>query len=370
VRILTRFVLGRFIAAFFSFFSLFTTLFVLVEIFELRDNASLHGDTLQALVRYLALRIPFLAYASAPVAVVLSTIFVIAARAHLSEIVAAQAGGITVLRYTAPITICSALLSLLLVAGSEFRIPEWSDEADRIRRVEIQKKEPPRTEYVGLGFTTDSTLVMAERFMPVESIFDTLVVIVPATARDRVESVRVYPTVRLEGNAGWVGTTSDGIRETVSLPPPQLVKLIAASSGVRVLQDKPLEAMKFSALITEIRDLSNLGGAEGLYPELGGEIGERFVQIQAKIAFPLTVPLLALLGAGIGARVGRRKGFGSAIGSALLVTLGYMMLVQSSLRLGTLAAHAPALRLFAPLFPWGTPACIGFLAWRQLAPFK
>jgi lipopolysaccharide export LptBFGC system permease protein LptF len=370
MRILTRFILSRFLGAFFSFFLFFTTLFILVELFELRESASLHGEMLQAMVRYLGHRMPFLAYASAPVAVVLSTIFVIAARAHLSEIVAAQAGGITVLRYTAPITLCAALLSVLLLCGSEFWIPDAADKADRIRRVEIQKKEAPRPEYVGLGFTTDSGLVLADRFIPAENLFESVTIVTPAAQRDQIESVRAYTTVRLDASGAWVGTSADGRREAVALPPPQLVRLIAGSSGVRVLQDKPLEAQKFSTLIAEIRDLSSLGNENGLYPELDGEIAERFVNIHAKIAFPLTVPFLALLGAGIGARVGRRRGFGSAIGSALLVTLGYMMLLQSSLRLGTLAAHAPAFAFFAPFFPWGTPVGIGFLAWRQLAPFK
>lgn len=57
------------------------------------------------------------------------------------------------------------------------KIPEWSDRADFIRRVEIQKKAPPKAEFLDIAFATEDYYVLADRFVPDDGIIETATII-------------------------------------------------------------------------------------------------------------------------------------------------------------------------------------------------
>lgn len=364
LRLLDRFFLIRFAGAFLVFFLLFTSLFILAELFDLRDSTTFDRAMWRTVTLYLSLRIPFLAYASAPISVILASIVVFATRAHLSEIVAAQAGGISVLRLAASITAVSSGVAVLLLLGTEFKIPRWSDRADYIRRVEIQKKLPPRTEFRDLVFQTDSLYVMTDLFVPVENRMKRVTILRPNADHTTLVGVASYEELRYDRVRGWRDPAKEK-SDPVPLPVPKIVELIAASGGVKLLSDKPMEAVSISSLAHEIVDLESLGD-RGSYEKLDDEIYERYARVSAKLAFPFSVPFLAVLGAGLGSRVGRRRGIGAAVGNALLCTLGYMILVQTAAQLSELAAHAPSLRSGAAAIPWAVPAIIGSLSGYSL----
>ncbi|MEK8022739.1 MAG: LptF/LptG family permease [Candidatus Hydrogenedentota bacterium] len=375
MKTLDRFFLFRFAASFFVFFLLFTSLFILAELFDLKDKISLGGDSFPLLMFYLALRLPFLAYASAPISVILATIFVFASRAHLSEVVAVQAGGISIIRLAASILAAASCLTILLLLGTEFKIPQWSDRADYMRRVNIQKKLPPKTEFRDLVFqarvaskgtvasgaeTASACFIMTDLFVPQERTMKNVTILWPDAEQTELSEVEFHRELHYTPGEGWKAPGAKG-RVYRNLPVPKVIELIAASGGVKLLSDKPLEAVSISTMAREIADLKSLD-ENRTFEKLDDEIFERYVRISAKLAFPCSVPFLALLGAGLGARVGRRRGIGAAIGNALLCTLGYMILVQTALRLSELAAHSPALRTGAIFIPWIVPAIIGSLS--------
>ncbi len=364
MKILHRYILARFLSAFLVFFLLFTGLFILVELFELKDSAAISGESASTIASYLLLRIPFLAYASSPVAVILATIFVMAARAHHAEIVAAQAGGIALLRYAAPILSVSAALSLLLLAGAEFGIPGWADRADYLRRVVIQKKAPPRAEYLDMAFAARGRFVLADFFIPSDRILDSVTVITPAPDGANVETISRYARLRFDEARGWVEPARD---TPVDLPPPQAIELVVASGGLKLLADKPMESVRLSHLAREVDELSSLERRDPSFQRIHFEKAAREVKIHSKIAFPLSVPFLAMMGAGLGARIGRRRGLGAAVGSALFCTLGYMILLQAAIRLGDLAARTPETEIYAAAIPWLMPLTIAALAWKTLS---
>ncbi len=366
MKTLPRYLLGRFLAALAVFLLGLLALFTAVELFELREHYAANAESLAALGEYLALRAPFLIYLALPVALVLAIISVIAARAHGSEIIAAQAGGIPLLRLAAPILLVASGLGALLLAGAEYRVPGWSDRADYLRRVVIQKKHAPRAEYHDVAFLHEGHYVVADRFEPTEGILEAVFVIIPSADGATGSIEGTWPLLRFQDN-GW---QAPGARPPASraddvlraIPPPRHIELLAPSGGVRVLADKPIEALSLSTLWRERRDIAELAHRRSGDGRLRGEITERLVKIQAKLALPFSVPLLALISVCLGARVGRRQGMGAAIGSALMTSLGFMLLLQTATNMGTFAARSPALQGAAPYFPWLTPFLLVVIA--------
>lgn len=359
MKTLGRYLFSRFVGTFLIFFLLFTSLFVLVELFEIKESRTLDAHIIERLATYILLRMPFLAYASSPIAAFLSSIYVVAARAHRSEVIAAQAGGISIFRYSSPIVGASVVLAIFLLLGSEYKIPEWSDRADYIRRVEIQKKSPPKAEFLDIAFSTEDHYVLAERFVPDDGIIETATLILPDTDPSQPMKVEHFSLLTYLGDS-W---------DKARLPAPKVIELMAASSAVKVVSERPLETTRFSTLLREIHEFKRLLKTQRHY-RLEEEIKERYVKIHAKLAFPLSVPFLVLLGAGLGARIGRRRGLGAAVSAALVASLGYMFMVQTSVNVGELAASSPSFGTYAPIFPWLVPITIAIISIRLLNPLK
>lgn len=361
---LQRWILGRFLVALIGFEAGLLALFSAVELFELRDHYGADPGSLAALGEYLALRAPFLAYLSVPVAILLAVILVMAGRAHASETVAAQAGGISLLRLSLPAWITSIALAILLLLGAEYRVPAWSDRADYIRRVVIQKKHAPSTEYRDMAFMNEGRFVLAERFDPANGILETVAMVAPSQDGSTAE-VETAGELRFSGN-GWTVNRAAGkspdSTALATLPSPRWIELLAPRGGVRVLADKPIEALTLSTLWRENRDIDQLARRHGGDRRLRSEAAERLVKIQAKLSLPVSLPLLTLIGICLGARVGRRQGMGAAVGGALLASLGFMLLLQTATNLGTFAARSAALQPAAAVFPWLTPAILAVLA--------
>lgn len=344
--LLGRQLLTRFLAAFGGFFLVFTMLFLLIELFDLEEARTLDPEMIGHLGLYVLHRIPFLAYASSPLAAFLATIFVVASNAHRSEVIAAQAGGVSIGRYASPMIVGGTVLAALLLLGAEFKIPEWSDRADYLRRVEIQKKTPPKTEFLDLAFASGGRYVLAERFLPSENLLESVTIITPRD--EHVESIERH--ARLVYAQEW---------PVEGLPDPKWIELTADAGGLKLVSEKPLEAVAVSTLWREVSELRRLFRRHG-HDKLGVEMRERIVRINAKIAFPLTVPFFVLLGAALAARIGRRRGLGAAVTAALTGSLGYLFLLQTSLKIGEVAATNLTWIAFA--IPWTAPLVIGSLS--------
>lgn len=356
---LGRYLLLRFLGTFAVFFFLFTSLFILIELFEIKESRSLDAQTLALLGKYLLLRIPFLAYASSPIAALLACIYVVASRAHQSEVIAAQAAGISIFRYSLSIIVATSILAAFLMLGSEYKLPEWSDRADFMRRVEIQKKTPPKSEFLDVAVTMDTMYMLAERFVPDDGLIETATIIVPNDNHSATVAVMRFSRL-VAGTAQW---------KKLGLPEPKIIQLIAGSSGVKLTAEKPLETIALSTLLKEIREFKKLISSATEH-RLAQEIKNRNVKVHAKLAFPLSVPFLAVLGAGLGARIGRRRGLGTAVTAALVTSLAYMFMLQTSVKLGQIAARSESLGEFAPVFPWMVPIIIATLSIRWLNPLK
>lgn len=362
--ILQRFFLRRVLAAFIPILFFLLGLILMVEVFEMRDHLALDVVAARQLLSFLLLRLPSLGYLILPLALFLAVLFVTALLALASETTAVRAGGVGLLRWTLPVHLLSVVVAIAALAGSEFFVAETAALADHIRRVEIQKRAPVRAELADMAVSHEGRYILAERYYPAEGIMDGVVLIVPNAHHDAAIGVRRLARLTYADGA-WRSGVEMVDTDLQTLPPPALLELLASRSAVQLMRERPIETVRLSEILREIREMRGLVRLGASYAEFEAEVAVRLVRLQSKFAFPATIPLLVLLGVYLGARAGRRRGFGLTVADAVLYSLGYMLLLQLSLRMGEMAGRLADVSAVAPFFPWITPAILALLAWRR-----
>lgn len=364
MRILSRLVLREILVALLSFFFVFTALFILVELNDLRGALGLDASSLRLLVRYFLLRVPYLAYFCLPLAMLMASVFVTASHANRSETTAAFAAGISPWRFIRPAFAVGCAGAALLLLGAEWKIPEWSEAADVLKRVEIEKKSPRAGDFLNIVLLNGEQYVLVDKFSPAAGEMWGATFITPDAAHDAAAAIVQIAHLEHRKGSSWEGDT---VR--VTLPPPQLVELAAASAGFTPLNEKPVEAVRLSTLLAEYRLLDGLAGGAEIAAKLKAEKTRRVVRIHVKLAFPLLLPLLAILGASIGMSLGRQRGLLYALSGALVYTLGYLLLLQATVKFAESAANTPSLQACAGVIPWLLPLSVAGVAFRRLRRF-
>lgn len=362
--ILQRFFLGRVLAAFIPILFFLLGLILMVEVFEMRDHLALDAAAARQLLSFLLLRLPSLGYLILPLALFLAVLFVTALLALASETTAVRAGGVGILRWTLPVHLLAVVVALVALVGSEFYVAETAARADHIRRVEIQKRAPVRAELADMAVSHEGRYILAERYYPAEGMMDGVVLIIPNSDHDAARVVRRLARLTFVDGA-WRSGVESADTELQALPAPALLELLASRSAVRLLRERPIETVRLSEILREIREMRGLVRLGASYAEFEAEVAVRLVRLQSKLAFPATIPLLVLLGVYLGARAGRRRGFGLIVADAVLYSLGYMLMLQLSLRMGEMAGRLAAAATAAPFLPWITPAILAIFAWRR-----
>ena len=362
--ILQRFFLRRVLAAFIPILIFLLGLILMIEVFDLREYLAFDAAAAKRLFSFIVLRLPALAYLILPLALFLAVLFVTALLALASETTATRAGGIGLLRWTLPVHLLSVLLAVAALVGSEYLVAETAAQADRIRRVEIQKRAPVRAELADLAVSHEGRYILAERYYPAEGIMVGVVLIVPNPRHDAAILTRRQDRLIFMDGA-WRSSEESADADFAALPSPALLELLASRSAVQLMRERPIETVRLSEILREIREMRGLARLGPSYAEFEAEVAVRIVRLQSKLAFPVTLPLLSVLAVFLGARAGRRRGFGLTVADAVLYSLGYMLLLQMSLRLGEMAGRLEVAASAVPFLPWATPAVLALLIWRR-----
>ena len=344
---------------------MFSSLFILIELFDLRNHYRFDIRSAKMLITYLSLRIPFLAYFSIPVAVLVASVFTLALRANLSETTAILASGISAWKMISPLVYTTSIVAILLLIGTEWKIPEWSERADYIRRVEIRHKSPPAKDYLNLAFSSQDRYILSERFSPVDNIMDSVTIITPTENHNLLKRRQIIRELKYVNGLGWIDQDHPN-QEAIALPAPKIIEMVATFSGFKPLTEKPAEAVKVSTLINEYLMLRSLRESADDPSKITSAMALRMVKINTKISFPLTLPFLSVLGATIGMALGRRRGILFALTGALFYTLGYLLILQTSVKFAEVAANTPSLQLYAGLVPWTSTLLVVGLSMKRL----
>ncbi len=278
--------------------------------------------------------LPYIIVLVLPVAVLLSSLFLISSLSRRNELVAMRAAGISIPRIFLPLFLVGALASLFELGVGDFIVSNATYQQSQVKRVQIDGQEPinyarrsgfahrsPGGAILDIGFFNGETEILTD--VTVEWFDDSSRI----TRRLDMERMIWCDTLwtgigtvdRVFGPSGaLVYTTSD------SLPLPCITE-IPEDFGSR--QKAPQE-MNFIELWNYIRMVDIAGG------DSRGDM----VEFYLKILFPLSNLIMVMVGAPLALR-NPRSGKASSIGLAILLAFIFFSL----LRLGQTLGHKGAL---------------------------
>lgn len=139
MKILDKYLFKNFGKLYFIIFSIFLSIFIVVEFFEKFDKFLGKNAKILDVFFYFVLRIPYIIILCSPIAVILAGLFLMQYLAKHNEITAIRGSGISILRMSLPLFAFGFLLSIAILLLGEFVLPKAETTRENIKDVKIYK---------------------------------------------------------------------------------------------------------------------------------------------------------------------------------------------------------------------------------------
>jgi lipopolysaccharide export system permease protein len=318
-----------------------TSLFVIIEFFEIVGSLIATDFSIWTIVRYFFYRAPIAISRVIAFATLFSTLFSLGMLARTQEVIAMRSSGISVQRIALPILILSLVICLGTFFWNESLVPIFTRQAQLIKRNEIKKKQQK-----SLYGTADIWMRGDGSFVNVDDFDATTNALKGVTVfqLDRDFSLRgmlEIPAAKWNG-LGWQAETAtewtilkDGKvasqKTTAAVPisdSPEDLKLLALGA----------EEFTFFDLQKMIADMRNKGMDATRYE----------VDLQSKLALPLISLLVVLIAIPFALKKQMSGSMALSFGIAGLIAFGYWVLAAFCLSLGKSAALPPWVSAWVP----------------------
>jgi len=312
----------------------FVIVFVSVDAFDHFTRWVDKDISVGAFMTYYFYGLPYIIVLVLPVAVLLSSLFLISSLSRKNELVAMRAAGISIPRIFLPLLIVGGVMSIFELGVGDFIVANATYQQTQVKRIEIDGQEPinysrrsnyahrsPDGSILDIGFFNGQTEAMDD--VTIEW-FDDSSRVTRRLDMDRMvwldsSWTGIGTTDRIFGPSGaLVFSTAD------TLPIPEIIET-PENFGSR--QKAPGE-MNFIELRNYIASVDNAGG------DSRGDL----VEFYLKFFFPLSNLIMVFVGAPLALR-NPRSGKSSSIGLAILLAFIFFSL----LRLGQTLGHKGAL---------------------------
>jgi lipopolysaccharide export LptBFGC system permease protein LptF len=143
LRLLDAYVLRGFLFFFLIVLGVFSSLFIVVTLFELLPFILQNNAPISLVVSYFVFLLPQIFYWVIPLAVLLATLISLGTLTKSNEILAVKAGAISLYRMSLPLIVMGALLSGTVYLMQEYLLPWTNKRQDEYH--DIIKNRPPQT---------------------------------------------------------------------------------------------------------------------------------------------------------------------------------------------------------------------------------
>jgi lipopolysaccharide export system permease protein len=323
IRILDRYVLGRFLLALLLALAAFLAIFIVLDLFEKLDDFIDEGVPAATVAAYYLFRLPEILLLMLPIGMLLACIFSLGAHARSNEFLATLGAGIGMRRTLAPVLLLGICVSGGALLVGEAVAPPAAERVNAIQDVRIKPGRKSTRIRTNLSYFGERGRLFWIGRLDVE--------------KGRMDEVVVQ---RLEGNAlleridaksafweGGAWVFRDGY--------------FRRFSGEVLSEAEPFAERREEGIVERPADLAKIpkNPKQMGYRELarhvekakasGGEVRKAEVDLQMKLAFPFTSFLIVLLGSPLAALL--RRG-GNALGFSL--ALGISFVYYLAIRVG------------------------------------
>jgi len=355
MKIIDRYVLGKFLTTFFFCLLMMTLIVVVIDWSEHADDfLKSRLSFSRILTDYYAGLIPRINAMLFPLFVFISVIFFTAKMADRTEIVAILSSGVSFGRFLVPYWIGGILLSALLWVGNQQLLPRantiWSNFETRYigGALDYATTAFPKNFY----FRLDSNSYAGMRYFDTTSRSGGVFFI------QRFQNNRLVYNLRAE-SIGWDSTAKawqlnkvlerrfNGDIETITTTPQKKVKYNFKPRDLR--KDEFLKDRLTTPELNELIRLEKIRGKEG--------INSLLVERYNRDAIPVSVLILTIIGATIASRKVRGgSGFHLAIG--VLLSVSYILCSRFSIVFATKGNFHPLLAAWLPNIVFGILALV------------
>lgn len=149
--ILTRYLVREFLKPLIFCEGVLSFLFLVIDFIGGVDNFLEAQVSTSLMMSYFALKVPFIMIQMLPPATLIAVIFVFSLMRRNNELVALKACGLKTKVISLPVLVVSLFVTLGLFLCSELIVPLTSSRANRIWRIDVEKRDPSRSQG-GSGF--------------------------------------------------------------------------------------------------------------------------------------------------------------------------------------------------------------------------
>ncbi|MCU0612150.1 MAG: LptF/LptG family permease [Candidatus Eisenbacteria bacterium] len=318
----------------------FIVVYLLVDIFDNIDTFIDRDARLGSVIRYYLCLCPYIIILTLPMAALLASMLSVGSLARSNELVAMKTSGVSLYRLLLPLWLVGAGLSILIVVGGGWLLPETSAAARRIKRFEIDRRPAHGRE--------------PERNVVYQS--DGLVYHISVLHTEQGVAEGLGLIAEHDGRIAWrVDSQSAQFREGCWNLGPGLLRVFSASDE-RVAAFTILRSAAFSASPTDLLKKPQEPEELGV-PELrrliramrtsGLPTSKQEVELQLRFSFPLANLIMVLIGAPL-ASTPRRSGLALSFGISIAISFAFFGCVRACQALGHHGGLPPTVAAWLP----------------------
>jgi LPS export ABC transporter permease LptG/LPS export ABC transporter permease LptF len=350
-RLLDAYVLRGFLFFFAIVLGVFSSLFIIVTLFELLPDILKHDTPFIKVVLYFVFLLPQIFYWVIPLAVLLAILINLGTLTKSNEILAVKAGAISLYRMSLPLIVMGALLSGTVYLMQEYLLP-WTNKRQDEYRDEIRNRptqsyrDPSRKWMMGSA----NRLYNYSLFDPDSNTFANLSILTLDPESFQVREWFYAKRGTWTGSTwnfeeGWVREIPED-RNKIQLTRPEAFtqRSIAAVDPPGYFKKEVREAdqMNYKELEAYVADLARSGL----------DVSGLTVDLYRKLSFPLVSFIMALIGIPFSFKTGRKGAF-YGIGFCLAVGIIYWSTFELFGKLGGINQLEPFVAAWFPNLIFG-----------------
>ena len=140
--LLNRYILAQFVRTFFIVAAAFLAIYILIDFFEKIDNFMEAGKSMNLVLKFFLLNIPFIIDMLGPVLILLSGVISLGILSHNNELTAMMAGGIHMRTIINPILIGALIFTMLFLAMAQWLLPRTIETTNAIWYEDVKGMVP------------------------------------------------------------------------------------------------------------------------------------------------------------------------------------------------------------------------------------
>ncbi len=333
MRLIDRYIIKEFVMPFLYCIGTFAFLYVIVDLVTHLDEILKNQVSMNVLISYYISFLPVIFVQTAPIAVLLSTLFVMANFERNREIVAMKAAGLSLWKILQPILFMGIIISVAAFTINESMVPDAVYRTQRIKENTIegkQKQKEQKTISDIAIFGKGNRMYYARSYDPVKKQLEELIILKHNQAMV-LESKIIAQKARWT-NAGWLAENYIGYKIDPSgqvIGQPQVL-----SQATLDIDEKPDDFLIKSEFRTEFMNYKQLKEYLDKMVGTNKRVFRRLlVDLHYKLAFPFISLVIILIGVPFILTSQRQKAF-AGIGSSIAVVLLFYAVNAISIALG------------------------------------